>query len=32
MEVEVIVVTLPPEIAASVKAAQRRQEMKNADP
>ena len=32
MEVDVIVVPLPPEIAASVKAAQQRQEMKNADP
>ena len=30
MDVEVIVVALPPELAASVKAAQTRQEMKNA--
>lgn len=32
MEVEVVVVPLPPEIAASVKAAQKRQEMRNAGP
>jgi len=30
MEVEVLVVALPPEIAASVREAQKRQEMKNA--
>lgn len=29
MEVEVLVVSLPPEVAASVRAAQKRQEMKN---
>ncbi len=31
MEVEVVVVALPADIAASVRAAQKRQEMKNAD-
>jgi hypothetical protein len=32
LDVEVIVVPLPPEIAASVREAQKRQEMKNAGP